>query len=296
MPTPVFLSIALVGLTAAASAPELSRDPVAEYPTHSVDEKADAQLPSSARLEQLIREVYYAYESTVSRSGHDLRFRLSDFRTFQREDFDQVRWMELMTPPSGSRIAQWREYYDGPSVRVGEVVCYHLAWEPLSAAEAKATRQSLELLGETTVSRALALQRTIWRNELNPVAITSFAIDIDFAGRARRYRAAAFWHAEDDPAGFRMTLEDHVVPEVESAVDERAAPVAQREMKQLRRPFESAGDARFISGQSIAGSCKEESTERIHHTIDLPDSQGHKEGEHHSQFQLKATCHYGSDC
>lgn len=267
-------------------------------PDASATAARPGDLPPDSRLEELIRQVYGTYESTVVKSGHDLEFRLRDFQTILRREFDEHEWLGLMTPPTGMRIVQTRTYYDADWLRAGEVVYYDLRWQAASEQTENVVTETKEFLAGTSISRTLQLQQTLWDRILRPLAITSFTVEVRFQGRDRTYRAAAFWEKSDEQVDqFLMNLEDRIVPDVQSAVLDDATPVTQEELRALDLlPPRQENRLRSPAGESSVGSCQADVNTIRHTALQLPDRQGHSKGGHLSQLRMEATCEYSADC
>lgn len=167
--TLVLIALVVSILPTASAAREMLRGH--GEPDASATTARPGDLPPDSRLEELIREVYGTYESTVVKSGHDLEFRLRDFRTILRHEFDEHEWLDLMTPYSGMRILQTRSYYDADWLRAGEVVHYDLRWQAASEQDEKVVTETKEFLAGTSISRTLQLQHTLWDRTLRPLGV-----------------------------------------------------------------------------------------------------------------------------
>lgn len=291
-------------LFAALPSPTPAREAVrpGSAPQSVLNQRPD-NLPPDDRLEESIRQVYRTYETTVAKSGHDLRFHLREFQTIPRHEFDDYLYLDVMPPDGGMRIVQNRTYYEAPWLRVGKVVHYGLHWAAAPSDQRRVAEQKRELLAGASIARTLQLDRELSRRDLDPMGITTFVVDVEFAGRRRTYRASASWHVSDqDTDQFTMDLVDEVVPEVESASIERALPLPADEFERIQQPPGARQEHRSTPGGRLKAAPIEQGCE-VHvdelinpATVTLSDRRGHQSGEHEAQLRMAADCHYTADC
>jgi hypothetical protein len=289
------LPIALLSLSATATA-EPVRTPVGmDAAVQSRDQPGD--LPPDGRLLEMIREVYRRYEATVAQSDHHLRFRLRDFRTIERPDFGRHDFLEVAPPDEGMRLALTRQTYEAPWVRVGQIVYYDLRWRPASESERRVAEQKRTILAGTSLRGALDLEQALWSGRDEPLAITSYVVEVDFAGRVRTYRTTASWNRLPEDDRFRMSLNDEVVADLESLLVETALPLPKDEFESAQKAPVSrekseereAGHARRTTAAAVLG-CEEDVEELLNITLELSDQQGHRRGQHRAQLRMAADC------
>lgn len=293
-------AILLAALPSPAPARELVRPQ--STPNRTLTQRP-GNLPTDNRLEDLIRDVYRTYETTVAKSGHDVRFRLREFQTIHRDDFDDHLYLDVMPPDSGMRIVQNRTYYQAPWLRVGKVVHYDLHWAVAPSNQREVAEQKREFLAGASIARTLRLDRELAHRVIYPLAITTFVVEVEFTGQRRVYRASASWHVSDqDPDQFTMDLVDEVVPDIESASIEQALPLPAEEFERVQQPPGSRQEHRPTPGGRLKAApieqgCEVGVDELINPaTVTLSDRRGHQSGEHEAQLRMAADCHYTADC
>lgn len=296
------IAIVLLSEPSTAATRELVLGP---DPPHAADAPTrPGNLPADSRLEELIREVYRTYENTVAKSGHDLRFRLLEFQTVLRDDFGKYKWLDLLPPDDGMQIVQERHYYESDRLRIGNVVYYDLRWEPASERSREVAAQVREFLKGASITRALELERTLWDRDTNHLAITSIKVELEFEGRVRTYRAAAFWDKSTEGSDrFEMELTDPTVIDLETAMTEEVLPVTEEELNEIRRTPGEEVDRRgsqvgfsAVTAPFLSGGCQQDTQSIPHFTTSIDDDQGHIEGKHEAQLRMEAECHYSSEC
>lgn len=191
------------------------------------------QRPGDGELEELfestIQTAYETLRAYAVNSGADLRFELSDFSTFYREDFPEVQIVDLTTMPRGRVIDMRRQTQSHAEVsEKGEVtsrrttVQYWPEWRTLEPAWQ--VHPETAFTSATTLDQALSLraeQDPIFRNTQ---AVTSYDVEVFLAGETRNYRAAVLWFkAQNQPVWdrFDLLVLDHVTQGVENALRER---------------------------------------------------------------------------
>ena len=237
-----------------------------------------AGLPTDRRLEELVRDVYAQYATVAAASGHEIEFELSNFKTILRNEFGRVQWVDLMSPATGLWIEQQREYYDAPWLGEDKMVHYRLGWKQRPPETEAVEFQSLKDLKARSIAEVLGLLRERYDWRISPAAITRYTVDVKLDGQGRTYRAAAFWsRAGQEEDRFEMSLQDHVVPRVASAIGEEAEPVPEEATEGWRDGARWRDDG-SATAPSTTESCKAQQTSISHTTLKLPDTQGHLEG------------------
>jgi hypothetical protein len=279
----------ILGLTSSSALAVGSRD--AAVPDPAMLRLADELL--AAGPESAVAAVYETYEATGGRSGHALRLRLSDFETVPWTEFTRHRWLDLMTPPSGAHVAQVRRYLEAPWIE-GEQVVYELSWRLHDErAEAK-TFRILDELKDDTIRDVVGHLRRVGQMDDAPVAITTYRVRVTLDGSSRTYRAAGFWFPGRDGEGFDLHVQDHVVPEVVSAMVESAEVTTRERWERLRDARLSVAPRAL--GKSLTQECHT-SNQRVEHVpLENINGQGHSAGYHIGVLQMRAQCIADSGC
>ncbi len=184
-----------------------------------------------AEPETGIRDLYETYERIAGQSGHDLDLRLSGFETIGIDEFSRYRWLDLMTLSTGMHIVQVRNYYEAPWLDKDRVY-YDLHWEPRSANSERIAQFYLEASRAVTIAEVVAELTQVQQGTAVPFAVTTYRVDVSLAGRSRTYRAVALWFDGED-GDFRSQIEDRVVGQVASVVEETATAITKEEYDNL---------------------------------------------------------------
>lgn len=184
-----------------------------------------------AEPETGIRDLYENYERIAEQSGHDLDLRLSSFETIGIDEFSRYRWLDLMTLSTGMHVELVQNYYDAPWLD-GDHVYYELLWQPRHANSEAIAQSYLEEYRGVTIAEVVLELTQQGQMTAPPIAVTTYRVDVSLAGRSRTYRAVALWFDGED-GDFRSQIEDRVVDQVASVVDETATVITKEEYDNL---------------------------------------------------------------
>jgi hypothetical protein len=252
----------------------------------------------SLEHEAAIREIYERYEEVARKSGHDFDLGVSNVRTLTPDGFRRHAWLDLMTPPTGWRIRQVPNYYDAPWIE-GDRVFYELSWERVTDSEERRTFEIAEQVKGDTIREVLEWRLKEGHMAAIPVAVTTYKVLVRFDDRRRSYRAFALWFEQGED--FSLQIQDHVVPEVDTAMVEAAEIITGEEYRDLteQKPPRESRDGP-LSRQTAPVTASDECigyTKTISHLPLLnTDIQGHAAGYHFVRMSMKADCYGGSDC
>lgn len=252
----------------------------------------DAQAESTEALQPLtpawgeegVQTIYGHWEQDVRASGHEVSVSLSGFQTFEPEDFDEQYWVEIVTPPGGWTLSSGITIFEEYEGEIKKEIGVHLAptW---SQVEDWLAHQP-DLVYQLTYADVIAAR--LGAHHPRVVALTTYSVEIRYAGRTRTYRAATEWH-ETKGAGWSGNVHDHVIPDLLRAIGV--------DLEVMRE--------HPLLAEDPAGGPSED-TECIEHTLNvdvkdpetLPfgDSTGHVNGRHEAQGFHKFRCKCETSC
>ncbi|MEM9554128.1 MAG: hypothetical protein AAGC60_07705 [Acidobacteriota bacterium] len=175
-----------------------------------------------------IAEIYQRFEDAARASGQDIRFELGEPETFRREQFGELIWVDLFTPPGGWTLETV------PHVRMGDLpsenlVSFVSSWETVDGS----TWHTQEFLKSTTLLRAdqAADRLGAWNEDrlAGLDALSTFDVKVTFGERTRSYIALVLWKALAGDT-LLFTLADHVTPDVALAFHEERRLVSEEEI------------------------------------------------------------------
>ncbi|MEM9554129.1 MAG: hypothetical protein AAGC60_07710 [Acidobacteriota bacterium] len=175
-----------------------------------------------------ITEIYQRFEDAARASGQSIRFELGEPETFRREQFGELIWIDLFTPPGGWTLETVLHVRMGdlPSL---ELISFVSNWENNDDHSWNAQ----EFVKSTTLLRADgAVDRLgAWNEErfAELEALSTYEVTVTFAERSRTYRALVLWKALA-PDTLLFTLADHVTPEVAQAFHEERTLASEDEI------------------------------------------------------------------
>jgi hypothetical protein len=168
-------------------------------------------------LERIVRTAYDQLAKYASQGGRLIRFELSDFRTYQRAELDQVAWSDLAALPGG-RFLQVTRHEIGAARSADRRLQYIPQWKDTPEVEADDAGEFAAM----DAKRVLRLA-TVDMPELARVsAATSYNVTVTYQGEWREYRAAFFWIQES--RGIRLVPYDSVSHRVGEAIGETVLP------------------------------------------------------------------------
>ena len=252
--------------------------------------------------EYLARRVYETLVEYTSASGTPVELTLRDFRRFGREQFDTIRYNEVVTidkPPllDIGVTEHWQADGEEPMYSEYRASIWQLTTEDLEQLE---TREVAELLAER---RSLTIAEIFRTNKVEPrlaeaQALTSFEVEVRFGDLLHTYRAAVVELGDpSSPTTHTYTIADFVMPGAAQSILEETLPtrdeyVETRELSGpndeadiLRAAFSASGDRCLTKNESFLTSLKEGS-----------DSTGHSGGQHEGAFQFQPTCRCENNC
>ncbi len=176
----------------------------------------------------IIKMTYRAVAKSVRRSGYDLRFDLSDFRTHYRADFRHLFLSDLMSVAPKSLEIEYTEVDNGEA---GAGPILGAAYEPAWKTPEGGSERSLEEWGRTmTYDEVLRMAASEPESQVDDpnqvVAVTSYLVRVFFQEQTEDYRAMFVWLADEDGAT-RFLPQDFVTQRVDEIweLSRHAAPI-----------------------------------------------------------------------
>lgn len=165
----------------------------------------------------IVRKAYRALGEYTRAGGRDIGFKLSGFQTLTADQFDEIYFTDIATPPTGKTIDMERKTTTDEINGIKSVE-YTPRWE-LADNEWADTSQWLRLLA-MNVQEMLREEGKNDQDVLNAYAVTPFEVKVTFEGDARRYKAAFLWIRGDTKGSWRFRVLDWITRGVDRAITE----------------------------------------------------------------------------
>jgi hypothetical protein len=141
-----------------------------------------AELAGDALARAVVEQAYLRL-SLYSGGQEGITFELADFQTSRPETFDQIRWIDLATLGDGDVIDVAIERRRGTARYKGR-------WD---SGDSALTAEDQERYGEATLASIIATEQGKMPALRDIVAVTTYTVRANLAGKSRRYRAAFLW-------------------------------------------------------------------------------------------------------
>ena len=177
------------------------------------------EVNRTALLEKLVRGAYDRLSQLVGRSGEEVDFALSDFRTFYPDRFSEARWFDLVDMPEGwvLDISRKRERRIDHGEVTSERVWYEARWNRKPDFEIPVEQKGLTL--EDVLQSA---EKDDFFEGRPHLALTTYKVTVSYQGRQRTYRAAFHFFGGDDETP--ITVSDLITQAVDTALAEPMSP------------------------------------------------------------------------
>lgn len=251
-----------------------------------------------ASEKEIILAVYQEAEDRLRRSGHEITFELSNFRTIYRSEFDDTLLLDTMTLPIGKTLATTTLSMrsSGESHRR---VHFKVEWD----------RKDQGLSPESEKGFATVTLGDVFRSkppgsELSrTVAVTTYQVLIRYDHEERLYRANIDWvPTASDPRHVIFKIQDWVIPHIQQVITETDEITSASNMLELRdlHPVVE-GDLTTTStidpGHLNTGTCVSNTWEMVRGKISTPvNFREHNDGFHGGSYQLRGDCTCTSNC
>lgn len=180
-----------------------------------------------ASFRRVIRTAYGKLERYAANADSDLRFRFLGFHTYFPEDFEDVRYLDLVTMPEGRlvKVISGGSTHVMPDGSRTESVTFEPKWADSSFDWRLLPEASV--MATATLGGALRYIREHGEDLSGVGAATSVEIEVSLYGESRRYRALVLWRGEEEDFGarsFDMVVFDNVTQGVQQAALETTPP------------------------------------------------------------------------
>lgn len=273
-----------LGQVATAQAPvELSN----EWPSGPQPSTGEASLGAFERLDaaKAIRGIYDRFTELTRRSGQEIRFVLSDVKTYRPNEFGDLPLLEVMCPYRGEVL----QTSGGTSIRQlpsEHLYSYRTSWVPGNEVGAQA---QTEAATQYTFAEALALKETQASGLVKGlVAISTFNATVEFESKTAKYCAAVWWR---EYSGDLVVF--HLNDSVASGVSQYYADSFDKERKVV--PLERLSEEEPLDIGHLPTGCVPESS-TVSDTQRLDGMQGHSSGSHFSILNTQFDCSSREDC
>jgi hypothetical protein len=174
------------------------------------------ELESRYSEESFIRMAYLALEDGIERSGALTSFKLEDFRTHYRRDFERVLIRDLMTLDLPFRLDVRQTEVTGVDGAVVGIAFTPRWVERFSVEELDEVKAFMDHYREVTIAESLRHPEAN-EDHRKMIAVTSYQVTVEFEGRTLTYRAAFKW-MPGAVGEATFVAEDHVTDGVDRAL------------------------------------------------------------------------------
>ncbi|MEM9554127.1 MAG: hypothetical protein AAGC60_07700 [Acidobacteriota bacterium] len=227
----VLLCLTILCAASAAGGITLVNDPDHPNAIAAAGAKSADVADPLAALDPLeaITEIYQRFEDASSASGQEIRFEIDGVTTYRNGQFDELIWTDLFTAPGGWTLETV------PHIRLRDLpsqeqISFVSHWDDQDDTEWSAQ----DFLKRTTLLRAdeAVTRLGAWDTDRfdGVRGLTTFAVTISFAERARSYSGLVLWAPLDDETVL-FSLVDHVAPGVDLAFHEQRAFVTRDQLE-----------------------------------------------------------------
>jgi hypothetical protein len=284
VPGPAVVSFALAFLSSACAAE-------AQAPVTMTRE-----LPSGGRVPEALAEaafdrfdseagvrwIYERFTGASERSGQQIKISLSEFRTHRSDSFADLRLLAVISPHKGP-LLQTTHHSRWGSLPSQRVFSYESRWEPGNAEDA----ERMEREGaEVSIAQVLAAGSALEGPFPRPIALTTYRVALDFAGKSVAYQAAVTWFEHSRNKLF-FTVGDPVVEDLLIGFEEEQTIVPLSELNS--EPVEPPG---YLPAAQCLGSFEQHDSPYLR----LAQTGGHSSGQHQSILTARTTCQTSERC
>jgi hypothetical protein len=280
----LFLLLALVPSRAEAQVAISNEWPKAEPPAPSpgyTPGDAFNQLDVAAT----VRGIYNQFADLTRRSGQEIRFELSEVKTYRAAQFGQVSLVEMMNPLRGEAL-QTYEVNSMEQLPSNLLFSYRTAWTPGNTEGGQA---QIDALSRYSVADAVPMKEAHEPGSLKGlVAVSTFDVAVEFESKSVEYSAAVWWR-EYSAARVVFSLVDNVT----TGVAQFYVEGLDSERKVV--PFDQLNEPAPPAEPLLPASCVAESS-TVRDTQRLDDDEGHDTGTHFSILNSQFECRTQADC
>jgi hypothetical protein len=257
-----------------------SAEPPAPVPGYNLGD-AFNQLDVQATL----RGIYDRFTDLTRRSGQDIRFVISEVKSYRPAEFEQVPLLVMMNPLRGESL----QTYGATSQRQlpsEHLFSYRTTWSTGNPVDAS---PQIEALSRYTVADAVLMKEARETGLIRGLAaVSTFDVTVEFEAKTVKYSAAVWWQ-EYSPDLVVFRLVDNVTP-----------GVAQYYLDSLDKnqrvvPLERFNEPQPSAEPFLPVGCVEESSS-VSDTQRLDQFQGHSSGSHFSILNSQFDCSSRADC
>lgn len=241
-----------------------------------------------ATQQKIVRAAYARLGSYTVLAEETLEFQLSDFETIYPDQFDAIRWLDVVSMPEGWVVNMNRAYKTNKNLNERRV-SYEPSWGDQEAVWMNAPEAAE--LPHLSIAEVLAASSSETEALSQVTAITTYSVTVTFGDQTRSYWAAFLWVPSEAEEGFdtAFIVVDNITQGVEEAVREATAPLLDRNFLSL------TGDLKMPSDVPTKASCPS-GVQRFSRNGYASGSNNHFSGVHYSQVTLYVDCWCDSSC
>jgi hypothetical protein len=292
------LHLSIVAAILAAPAGRVVADeyhqPGLQLPGHGAFSGATFTALDEDQMKQIVQTAYSKLAQYTVGSGKRLTLELGPIETFQRDRFEQVRYLDIVDMPDG-RVIDIQRRSHNRRIHMGALTtdivqaAYSPAWRTLGPAWASSEwgREIYRLSVGEVLRRTGAKQAEL----LRVGAISAFTVTATLGGESRTYHAAFLWIAGGRKGLASFLVTDNIVQGVDAAARDSAPPFVA-----------SNGPAHLRSRRSIKAPVTEFDAACVAGTVTFTGSgnrqsaTGHASGQHEANAAFEIDCSCNSDC